>query len=291
MEYLIETFGLEHVYGGTVQALSNVSFKVPVDTKIFGVLGPNGAGKTTLMNILTTSIKPTKGEAKICGYNILKQPDKVRPLVSYVTQEIEVDALLSVYDNLYIYGRLRGLKKREAEKRAEELIEKLGLVGLENRLVLTLSGGQMRRVQLARCLVVRPKILFVDEPTLGLDPVGKKIIWNMLRGLSEEGTLIILSSNDMAEVEKLCEDTIFINHGKIICQGSPDELKEKFSMEIVIKAKLRNNRNDQNGILEIKVNNKNECTKVLSRILPKTEWITIREPTLEEIFAEIVRGG
>ncbi len=221
-------------YSSKVQALAEVSFSIPTGS-IVGYLGPNGAGKTTTVNILSTAIRPTNGSASILGFDVVKQRDKVRQLIGLAAQDVALEWVLTVYDNLDIFGRIFGIRQPQRRHKINELLDKLGISHRAKAKALTLSGGEARRVQLAYALLRKPPVLFVDEPTLGLDPVGKQAVWQYLRDLSAEGTTIFMASNEMSEVEAICDSVIFIHQGRLIDQGTPAMFIDRYGGGEVIE--------------------------------------------------------
>ncbi len=222
---------------GKIKAVDDVSFSVE-EGEIFGLLGPNGAGKTTIIRILTTILLPTKGKARICGFDVVKDADKVRNMIGVAPQEINLDRELTVYENLMIHGMLHRMK--DLKKRADELIRWAGLEGREDTIVEELSGGMKRRLLIARAIMHYPKVLFLDEPTVGLDPQIRRQIWDMIKNLKDEGITIMLTTHYIEEAETLCDRVGILNRGKLIAIGKPEELKERigrFVVELLNKGK------------------------------------------------------
>ena len=210
---------------GSITAVDDVSFDVS-GGEIFGFLGPNGAGKTTLIRILTTLVKPTSGNARVAGRDVAKEPDGVRREIGVVPQAMTSDLDLTGHENMDIYGRFYAIPSAERKKRVKYLLEMVGLSSRANDLVATYSGGMRRRLEIARALVHRPKILFLDEPTIGLDPQSRIVIWDFLKKLREGDSMtLFLTTHYMEEAETLCNRVAIIDSGKIIVGGSPDELK------------------------------------------------------------------
>jgi ABC-2 type transport system ATP-binding protein len=222
----IEVSGITKKFG-PVTAVDNVSFDV-LEGEFFGFLGPNGAGKTTLIRVLTTLLKPTGGEAIVACCNVAKNPDAVRREIGVVPQAMTTDLDLTGYENMDIYGRFYGIPSKERKKRIKYLLEMVGLAARANDLVATYSGGMRRRLEVARVLVHKPKILFLDEPTIGLDPQSRHVVWDFLRKLRENDSItMFLTTHYMEEAEVLCNRVAIIDSGKIIALGSPDELKSQ----------------------------------------------------------------
>ncbi len=213
-----------------IKALDSINFSVEKG-EIFGLLGPNGAGKTTLIRILLGILKPTSGFVRVLGYDPQKDALKIRERVSLLPQEAGVMENLTAKENIFYYGAMHGtIPLEELKRRTEEIIEKVGLKGRENDLTKNFSGGMKRKVLVARSLVIDPEILFLDEPTTGIDILGARIIRNLLKQLSKtKERTIFLTSHDINEIEFLCDRVGIILNGKIIATGSPTELKDLFA--------------------------------------------------------------
>ncbi|MEW6410686.1 MAG: ATP-binding cassette domain-containing protein [Nitrospirota bacterium] len=222
--YSIEVLETTKKFGELI-AVDNVSFKV-TEGEFFGFLGPNGAGKTTLIRMLTTLLKPTSGKAVVAGYDVMKEPEAVRHEIGVVPQTMTSDLDLTGYENMDIYGRFYRIPKKIRHERISYLLELVGLSSRANDLVATYSGGMRRRLEIARVMVHRPKILFLDEPTLGLDPQSRRVAWELIERFREGDSLsVFLTTHYMEEAETLCDRVAIIDKGKIIALGSPEELK------------------------------------------------------------------
>lgn len=208
----ILTEGLVKVYSNGVRALDNVNLRVR-EGLVFALLGPNGAGKTTLMRILTTQIRPTSGRAEVLGHDVVKEGSRVRELISYVPQEFSVWNDLTGYENLLIYAKLYGVDGGERGALIKEVLEFMELSDAANRLVRTYSGGMVRRLEIACALLRRPRVLFLDEPTVGLDPASRRLIWGRLLELKKLGTTIFFSTHYMDEAEEYADEVALINKG------------------------------------------------------------------------------
>ena len=233
----IEVSGITKRYG-PITAVDNVSFDV-MEGEFFGFLGPNGAGKTTLIRMLTTLLKPTEGHATVACCDVAKEPEKVRREIGVVPQAMTTDLDLTGYENMDIYGRFYGISSKERKERIKYLLEMVGLTARANDLVAAYSGGMRRRLEVARVLVHRPKILFLDEPTIGLDPQSRHVVWDFLRKLIEGDSMtVFLSTHYMEEAEALCNRVAIIDSGKIIAIGSPEELKSQIPGNDIISLVL-----------------------------------------------------
>ncbi|ABM13924.1 MULTISPECIES: ATP-binding cassette domain-containing protein [Mycolicibacterium] len=211
---------------GSVQALRDVSFEVERG-EVLGLLGPNGAGKTTTVNILSTLIKPDSGRALIAGHDVVTDPAGVRRALMLTGQHAALDDLLTGRENLLMFGRLQGLKKKVAKQRAQELLEQFDLVQAADRPVGTYSGGMKRRIDIACGLVVRPEVVFLDEPTTGLDPRSRQAIWELVTDFKEAGIATLLTTQYLEEADLLSDRIIVIDKGTVIAEGTADELKER----------------------------------------------------------------
>jgi ABC-2 type transport system ATP-binding protein len=229
MHASIEIKNLKKIYSGgpaTVIAVNGINLTVH-QGEIFGLLGPNGAGKTTTMRILTTLLKPTSGVVHIGGFDLATQPDKVRTHVGYVSQSGGLERSATARENLVLQARVYGMTKTEAQARADELISALELANFADRLVETYSGGQRRRADIALGMVHHPKLLFLDEPTIGLDPQSRAQIWQEVKKLKTSGTTILFTTHYLDEADLYCDRVAIVDHGKIVALGTPQELKKE----------------------------------------------------------------
>jgi ABC-2 type transport system ATP-binding protein len=220
----IETAGLTRCFG-TLKAVDSIDLCVPAG-RIFGLLGPNGAGKTTAIKMFTTLLKPTSGTAKVAGFDIGRFPADVRRNIGYVPQMLSADGGLTAYENLMLSVRLYGMKKQDRKPRIMDALDFMDLTGFTDKLVKTYSGGMIRRLELAQAMLHRPAILFLDEPTIGLDPVARRTVWDRLMALRKEyGTTVLITTHDMEEADALCDELAIMHHGKIAATGTPAGLK------------------------------------------------------------------
>ena len=212
---------------GELTAVGGVSFAV-APGEVFGLLGPNGAGKTTTIRVLTTLLAPTEGRALVAGYDVRNDSLAVRASIGYIPQAISVDGALTAYENLDFYGRVTGVPRGERRERIEQAIETMELQPMLDRLARTLSGGMLRRLEIATALLNRPAVLFLDEPTVGLDPTARRMVWERLGALVEQsGTTILVTTHMMEEAERHCDRLGVIDHGRLVEQGEPAELLER----------------------------------------------------------------
>ena len=229
---IIEAKGLTRRFDGLV-AVDHIDLDVE-EGEIFGFLGPNGAGKTTTIKMLTTLLKPSEGEAKVCGYDVVKQPDLVRRSIGVVFQEPALDDQLTGRENLDFHARLYGLNKREREERIEEVLKLVGLADRADELVKNYSGGMRRRLEIARGFIHHPRILFLDEPTLGLDVQTRRAIWNYIMKLNKkEGITIFLTTHYLEEADRLSDRVAIIDNGKILAVDSPRKLKDMIGSDVI----------------------------------------------------------
>ena len=219
----IEATGLVKSFGKT-RAVDGVDLAVPTGT-VYGVLGPNGAGKTTTIRMLATLIRPDEGSARVLGHDIVSEADAVRGVVSLTGQLASMDEDLTGRENLVMLGRLLGLKRPAAKARAAELLDAFGLSEAAGRLVKHYSGGMRRRLDVAATIVVTPQLMFLDEPTTGLDPRSRNQVWEIIRALVAEGTTILLCTQYLDEADQLADGIAVIDHGRVIAEGTPGQLK------------------------------------------------------------------
>jgi ABC-2 type transport system ATP-binding protein len=228
---------LRKSYGGRgseVRALDGMSFTVEAGT-VFALLGPNGAGKTTTVRILTTLSRPNAGRAVVAGIDVLKRPARVRSVIGTVSQHSGAVGLLTGYENLVLQGRVYGMPRRELRRRAAELLDQFGLAEAAGRQVRTYSGGMRRRLDVATALVHRPAVLFLDEPTTGLDPEGRADLWAVLTGLSAQtGTTILVTTHYLEEADKFAAKVAITDRGRIVAEGTSDQLKARLQGDSVL---------------------------------------------------------
>ncbi len=223
---------------GAVRALDHLSLDVEEGT-VLSVLGPNGAGKTTCVRILATLLKPDSGRAMVGGIDVIKHPEKVREIIGLSGQYAAVDEILTGWDNLVMFGQLYHLGKKASIARAEELLERFALTDSAKRPIKTYSGGMRRRLDLAASLIVKPKVLFLDEPTTGLDPRGRQEMWSVIEELVKGGVTLLLTTQYLEEADQLADEIAVIDHGKVIARGTSDALKKQVGgerLEIVVES-------------------------------------------------------
>lgn len=223
---IVRTEGLTRRFGDFV-AVDSLDLDVG-EKEIFGLLGPNGAGKTTTIKMLNTLLPPSSGKAFVDGLDVVREPAKVRKVIGYVPQLLSAEASITGYENLLIFGKLHDVPRKELDDRVRKALEYMGLSDFGDKLVRTYSGGMVRRLEIAQSSLHHPKVLFLDEPTIGLDPVARRAVWDMIRDLRTNfGTTIFLTTHFMDEADALCDRIGIMSHGKLIALDSPKELKER----------------------------------------------------------------
>ncbi len=296
----VEVENLEKNYR-KIKAVDGISFNVPRG-EVFGLLGPNGAGKTTTIRILLTLIQPSAGSVRIFGMDTVSQSDNIRQIAGYVPQGISVDGEITAYENMLIYSKLYGVPSAERKQRIKEVLGYIGLSERANDMVKTYSGGMMRRLELAQSLVNRPKILFLDEPSIGLDPNARNAMWEMIRKLREEmATTIFLTTHDMVEADTLCDRIGIMNRGKLEIIGTPTELKATVGGDVVTitaqnallasvigSLKYETISEPLNGTADLLVKN---GEKAIPRIVEgfkskgiELDSVFLKKPTLDDVF-------
>lgn len=230
---VIVTSQLTKVFSGDIRAVDGIDFEV-AEGEIFGFLGPNGAGKTTTIKMMNTLIKPTSGTAVVTGFDVIKNPAEVRENIGYVAQDVGVDEYATGRENLTLYGHFYRLDGRTIKRRVKEIFELVDLAGYEDKRVSTYSGGMRKRLDIAMGLIHQPKLIFLDEPTVGLDPQTRVHIWDYIHNLAKVmGVTIFLTTHYMEEADRLADRIAIIDLGKIIATGTPDELKQAIGGDVV----------------------------------------------------------
>ncbi|HEY9524240.1 MAG TPA: ATP-binding cassette domain-containing protein [Thermopolyspora sp.] len=242
MRHAIQAEGLVKRYGET-HALDGVDLEVPTG-RLLGVLGPNGAGKTTAVRVLATLLRPDEGRATVGGFDVVKQAHQVRSLIGLTGQYAAVDESLTGVENLVMIGRLLNLPRAEAKRRAAELLDRFELSDAGGRAAKTYSGGMRRRLDLAASLVGRPQLLFLDEPTTGLDPRSRNELWDVVRGLMADGVTVLLTTQYLEEADQLADDIVVFDHGKVIASGTSDELKATIGGQVLQVRPLKDDHLD-----------------------------------------------
>jgi ABC-2 type transport system ATP-binding protein len=234
---IIQTIDLVKTYPGTdFRAVDGLNLEVSMG-EVYGLLGPNGAGKTTTVGVLTTRVIPSGGRAFVGGIDVVAHPTLAKQMIGVVSQQNTLDRQLTPWENLYFHGRLFGMGKRESKQTADELLEQFQLTRFAKASVYALSGGMAQRLMVARAIFHRPAILFLDEPTAGLDPQGRLALWDLLRELNAQGQTIMLTTHYMEEADKLCGRVAIMDHGKILALNTPSELKRSVGADTIVTVK------------------------------------------------------
>ncbi|MHB9864409.1 ATP-binding cassette domain-containing protein [Streptomyces sp. YIM S03343] len=304
-EGLVKTFG-------ELRALDGVDLTVP-EGSVLGLLGPNGAGKTTTVRVLTTLLRPDAGTATVAGHDVVRTPDLVRRSIGLSGQFAAVDDRLTGRENLRMLGELYGMRPRAARQRAEELLAQFELTGAADRMSSTYSGGMRRRLDLAGALVVRPPVMFLDEPSVGLDPTSRLMLWDAIDRLVGEGTTLLLTTQYLEEADRLAQDIAVVDQGRIIAHGTPRELKNRTSrqhIEIVVErgeqidgaagtlARFSTHAPDVDRArllvsapVEGGVRLLTEVVRALDGAGIEISDISLRRPTLDEVFLALTEPG
>jgi len=298
----IKVEDLTKTFNGNFNAVDHISFTVE-EGELFGILGPNGAGKTTAINMLTTLLKPTSGYAEVAGHSIVKERDAVRNDIGIVFQETALDNRLTGFENLEFHSVMYSMEKEERRERIREVLEVVELSDKADLLVEKYSGGMKRRLEIARGLIHRPKVLFLDEPSLGLDTQTRRHIWEYIGRLNREKVTVVLTTHYMEEADYLCNRVAIVDHGKIVAMDSPKNLKDSLGGDVVAMELAENGMDlgegfkghdwvkgvdHHDGTLDLRVSN---ADKHLPEIFAMAERkgvainsVNIRKPSLEDVF-------
>jgi ABC-2 type transport system ATP-binding protein len=303
-DFAIEATGLVKTFGDNT-AVAGVDLQVPTG-KIYGVLGPNGAGKTTTISMLATLLKPDAGSATIFGHDVVKEPHVVRQLIGVTGQYASVDETLSATENLLIFSRLLGLSKTEARQKAKDLLEEFGLTEAAKRPLSKFSGGMRRRLDLAASLIAQPPLIFLDEPTTGLDPRTRSQMWDTIRRLVSSGSTVLLTTQYLDEADQLADRIAVIDRGKVVAEGTPNELKASVG-SASLQLKVANQSQTAQAIKHIEQTLKTKAVVQGSAVTapmtdPETitdllvalrkqginlDEVSVQKPTLDEVFLAI----
>ena len=305
MEEVIKVEGLTKVFNGSLTAVDHINFSVE-QGEIFGFLGPNGAGKTTTINILTTLLKPTSGKAEVCGYDVFKNANEVRRSVGVVPQEYTADEDMKGINNILLCADLYGMPRSDSKPHAAELLKLVELEDAANKKVSTYSGGMRRRLELACGLINYPKLLFLDEPTLGLDVQTRTAVWKYIKTLKEDYRMtLFMTTHYLEEADSLCDRIAIIDHGRIIRVGSPEELKESIGGDVIVvavkevepdissdiaKIKLVKDVKKNGEIYRMKVELGEEASPQITDLIRSkglhVTRVSLTKPTLDEAYLE-----
>lgn len=309
-EWAVEASGLMKSFGDN-QAVNGVDLQVRAGS-IYGVLGPNGAGKTTTIRMLATLLRPDAGSARIFGYDVLKEPNIVRQLIGVTGQYASVDESLSATENLVIFSRLLGLGRADAKRKAAELLEEFGLTEAAKRPLKNFSGGMRRRLDLAASLIAQPPLIFLDEPTTGLDPRTRAQMWETIRKLVKTGSTVLLTTQYLDEADQLADRIAVIDRGQVVAEGTVDELKasvgtSSLHLKVQDSADIQETRRIVEQVLQVRSNVSAEAAKITAP-MADADLVTdllialraggihlaemsVQKPTLDEVFLTITGHG
>ncbi len=305
---VIRTVGLRKVYAGTdFAAVDGLELSVR-EGEIFGLLGPNGAGKTTTAGMLTTRVIPTSGSAHVGGIDVVAHPALAKQLIGIVSQQNTLDRQLNVWENLYFHGRLFGISASRSRQTADELLDKLHLSKWAKASVYALSGGMAQRLMMARAIFHRPAVLFLDEPTAGLDPQSRLALWEILGELNRDGQTILLTTHYMEEADELCDRVAIMDHGRILALDSPSELKRAVGADTIVTVRASGEMEALAGRLASAISevtrtrvieggvelHVREAGRLLPRVVTAAEAagfdladLSVSEPSLETVFISL----
>jgi daunorubicin resistance ABC transporter ATP-binding subunit len=305
MRQAVHIEGLRRSFGKTV-ALAGIDLDVP-EGIVYGLLGPNGAGKTTVVRILATLLQPSGGRAFVGGHDVVREGDAVRRVIGLTGQFAALDEALTGDENLVLIGRLHGLRAADARRRSAELIELVGLTEAARRSVRTYSGGMRRRVDLAASLVATPSVLFLDEPTTGLDPASRAALWELVTATVQGGTTVLLTSQYLEEVDRLASRLAVLDRGRVIAEGTPGELKARVGRQVVA-ARVAPSLVDaaaaalapmgkvrvETDELSVPAHGHAGLAEAMRRLDAAgiaADDLALRQPTLDEVFLNLTNGG
>jgi ABC-2 type transport system ATP-binding protein len=277
---------LSKIYHGGTEALADVSFNISRG-RVFCLLGRNGAGKTTLLRILATQLRPSAGTAAVLGYDVVSEAKAVRERIAVVPQEARPQMMTSPYDHIYYRCLISGRSRSDARARTKEILELLGLWEHRSKLAADLSGGLRQRIIIGMALTENPELLFLDEPTIGLDPVGRRMVWNLVRRMTENGTTVMLTTHYMDEAESLADSVGIMERGKTVFLGTVEEAKAVTGMKMrVLVEPLLANDNAKRELLT--PNSNHEIMEIIERGLRENMKVTFKPPSLEDAFIRLV---
>lgn len=301
VNHLSKTFNQKKV-------VDDISFNIKPG-EIFALLGPNGAGKTTTLRMMTTLLKSTSGSITIMGYDTQKEPQKVRSLFGLTSQDASIDKDLSARENLMIFARLNGLSRKDTKVRTEELLTEFSLINSADKALSTFSGGMRRRLDLAVSLIARPAVIFLDEPTTGLDPRTRIQMWDTIRALVKDGSTIILTTQYLEEADQLADHIAMIDHGKMVGYGTPNELKakvgnEKLNLKFedenqaeksvqIIQSDLKEKVQQNGNSVVIPISDINEVPIILHQLTQanlKISDLNVKQPSMDDVFFAMTVG-
>ena len=305
MQIAIETNNLKK-YFNDIHAVDGIDLKVPKGS-LYGVLGPNGAGKTTTIRMLSTILHPTSGDAKVLGFDIRKEAREIKKRIGVCPQELVLYPRLNAKENIHLIAQMHGMAKKDYKERTDELLGKMNLLDRSGDLVKSFSGGMKRRINVLMAVIHEPELLFFDEPTAGLDPQSRRVVWDFIRDFQEKECTIILTTHSMEEADDLSDELIIIDHGKIIAQGTPNELKGRLGEGDILEFKVKeiDQREEiieratkldfvqwgkpvgKHRIVLNALDGLRRVSEIMEAIKVKMEDISVRKNTLEDVFIDL----
>ena len=305
LDLAIETNNLKKYFDG-IHAVDGIDLKIPKGS-LYGVLGPNGAGKTTTIRILSTILSPTSGEAKVLGFDVKKEVSEIKKRIGLCPQELVFYPRLNARENIHLIAQMHGMSKADYKERTDDLLGKMNLLDRSKSLVKTFSGGMKRRLNVLMAVIHEPELLFFDEPTAGLDPQSRRVVWDFIKDFQEKKCTIILTTHNMEEADDLSDELVIIDHGKIIAQGTPNELKGKLGEGDILEFKVaqENLREEiierakkldfvrwgkivgRHRILLNALDGLRRVSEIMDTIEVKMEDISVRQNTLEDVFIDL----
>jgi len=280
---------LGKTYPGGTEALRDVSFDVGKG-EVFCLLGRNGAGKTTLLRILATQLRPSAGHASVLGFDVVDEPKRIRERIAVVPQEARPQMLLSAWDHIYTFCLIRGMSRGDARSRTKQIMDELGLWEHKDKVTADLSGGLRQRVIIGMALTVDPEAVFLDEPSIGLDPLGRRSVWAMIRRLTKAGVTVLLTTHYMDEAEVLADRLMIIDKGRVAYAGSAEDAKNATGakMRVIVEAVAPG---DANGREVLTPASNEEIIGIVERSLREGRKVTFKPPSLEDAFIQLVGGS
>ncbi|MFX1573611.1 MAG: ABC transporter ATP-binding protein [Promethearchaeota archaeon] len=305
MEIAIETNNLKK-YFDDIHAVDGIDLKI-LKGSLYGVLGPNGAGKTTTIRMLSTVLHPTDGDAKVLGFDIRKEAREIRKRIGVCPQELVIYPRLNAKENIHLIAQMHGMVKKDYKERTDELLGKMNLLDRSGDLVKNFSGGMKRRINVLMAVIHEPELLFFDEPTAGLDPQSRRVVWDFIRDFQEKESTIILTTHSMEEADDLSDELVIIDYGKIIAQGTPEELKGKLGEGDILEFKVKEADQREEIIERVKtldfvrwgksvgkhrvvlnaLDGLRRVSEIMDKVVVRMEDISVRKNTLEDVFIDL----
>ncbi len=305
MEYAIETSNLKK-YFGDIHAVDGIDLKIPKGY-LYGVLGPNGAGKTTTIRMLSTILYPTDGEATVLGFNLRKEASEIRKRIGVCPQELVIYPRLTARENIHLIAQMHGIIKKDYKERTDDLLGRMNLLDRADSLSKTYSGGMKRRLNVLMAVIHEPELIFFDEPTAGLDPQSRRVVWDFIKEFQERESTIILTTHNMEEADDLSDELLIVDYGKIIAQGTPSELKGKLGEGDIIEFKI-NNPEKRDEVIELAttldfvrwgksvgkrrillnaLDGLRRISDIMDVVKVEMKDLSVRENTLEDVFIDL----